>query len=178
MRKVKHPFQPHYIAMGGSYGCLPDNCAVYKTPKDAVEGLNSIYELSTRQVRELRRTGSVLLTRGQGGEYYEWSECKWSECNCPEPWIHDDGFTESQWKTEHGWDDFYEGRLSWYEGASAYYIVDELTDNEACCGDGVDMFSTEAGNAIYPGTKAFDRAMNRLVKEYETFEAYFRRSNK
>jgi hypothetical protein len=63
--------------------------------------------------------------------------------------------------------------LSWYETSSAYFIVDDETGREACCGDGVDMFETEGGDSISPGTPQFDQAMDELVKDPETKEAYF-----
>ena len=54
-------------------------------------------------------------------------------------------------------------------------MVDTKTGNEAIMGDGVDMFSPESGRSISPGTKTFDRYMNRFVKssQDEIGEAYF-----
>lgn len=67
-------------------------------------------------------------------------------------------------------------RYQWYEGASAYYIVDTKTNEEACMGDGVDMFYTESDRAISPGTIAFDRAMDYMFRHEQSTlgEAYFR----
>lgn len=62
----------HYIAMNGSHGCLPDNADVYETVGDAVEGLDFIFEFSTRQKRELKRA-----------DY-----CEIVECACKNPEVH------------------------------------------------------------------------------------------
>ena len=85
----------HWIASGGEYGCLPDNCDAYPNKKGAVDSMIALYELSRRQATELRQTGIVNLRRDQGGEM-----CKVSDCNCHEPWIHsDDG-------DKYNWDDY------------------------------------------------------------------------
>ena len=66
-------------------------------------------------------------------------------------------------------------RYTWYETASGYNIVDNMTGEAAVMGDGVDMFMTETGRSISPGTASFDRAMNSFVRssQAEIGEAYF-----
>lgn len=85
----------HFIAMNGSYGCLPDACYVLRTRKDAVDTLADSLELSKRQKAELRQTGSVNCTRSQGADY-----CEVTECSCSTPWIHDEMATEGEWTNE------------------------------------------------------------------------------
>ena len=82
----------HYIAMGGEHGCMPDNCGAYLTLKYAIEGLNEIYELSKRQLKELKDYGSTELRRSQGGAY-----CEVSECHCDFPWEHEEFGDKSDW---------------------------------------------------------------------------------
>lgn len=83
----------HYIAMGGEYGSLPDNCGAYKKRKDAINSMISLYELSRRQATELRKYGTVALKRTQGGAY-----CEVSECDCAEPWEHDEFGDRNEWE--------------------------------------------------------------------------------
>lgn len=73
----------HFIAMNGSYGCIPD----------AVDTLVDSLELSRRQTTELRQTGSVACKRSQGADY-----CEISECTCDTPWSHDEQATEEEWQ--------------------------------------------------------------------------------
>lgn len=85
----------HFIAMGGTYGCLPDNCSAYHTKEDAIEGLNLIYELDEDQVKNLEVSNYTNLTPEQGGQH-----CTVSECNCDEPWEHDEFGEKQEWMTE------------------------------------------------------------------------------
>lgn len=82
----------HFIAMNGSFGCIPDACYVLRTRKDAVDTMKDSLELSRRQTTELRQTGSVNCTRSQGADY-----CEISECDCKEPWTHDENASEDDW---------------------------------------------------------------------------------
>jgi hypothetical protein len=50
-----------------------------------VESLAELHELSVRQRRELKRTGSVELRKNQGAEY-----CEVSDCDCADVSVHDD----------------------------------------------------------------------------------------
>jgi hypothetical protein len=83
----------HYIAMGGEYGCMPDNCSTYRSRADAIEGLDSIYELTSEQKDELKVSNTVRLTREQGGAY-----CEVSECSCSSPWEHEEFGCEEDWE--------------------------------------------------------------------------------
>jgi hypothetical protein len=73
----------HFIAMGGEHGCIPDNCQAYTSIENAVNGLDDIYELSLRQLKELQDSGSTELKRKQGGAY-----CSIYPCDCDSPWEH------------------------------------------------------------------------------------------
>lgn len=76
---------------------MPDNCDAYGTEEDAIEGLNSIYELSKRQLTELKVNGITELRRDQGGSY-----CEVSACSCDEPWEH------SEWNNPDSWMEYRE----------------------------------------------------------------------
>lgn len=90
----------HFIALGGSHGCLPDNCQAYETLESAIDGLDFIYELETWQRVELSKLStlrdadglSVALNADQGGAY-----CEVSRCDCSEPWIHGEGDDPDNW---------------------------------------------------------------------------------
>ena len=82
----------HYIAMGGEHGCMPDNCQAYTSLEDAIDGLDNIYELNKRQLRELKRDGTTELNRNQGGAY-----CEISECDCDSPWEHAEFDDKDNW---------------------------------------------------------------------------------
>ena len=76
----------HYIAMGGTYGCLPDNCAALPTLTGAVEELATIYELGSARQRTLRRNRYLDLDNGRdGGDY-----CEIVECDCGDMECHND----------------------------------------------------------------------------------------
>src|SRR5262245_4643830 len=92
MEVVNMSERTHYIAMGGTYGCLPDNCSALEKMSAAVETLTNIYELSQRQQRDLRKFGYSNLKHDQGGDY-----CEISECQCREPWVHSDQDRPEDW---------------------------------------------------------------------------------
>lgn len=75
----------HYIAMNGSHGCLPDNADVYDTVDDAVVGLDSIFEFSKAQRKELRRDYYLELKGPEDGADY----CEIVECDCKHPEQHE-----------------------------------------------------------------------------------------
>lgn len=64
-------------------------------------------------------------------------------------------------------------KLEWYETSSAFYIVDVISKRERCMGDGVDMFTNEDGESIDVGTPEFYAALNEIMNDEETYEAYF-----
>ena len=78
-------FERHYIAMGGEIGCLPDNCYSYDRLQQAVDSLADLYELSKRQIGELKSYGITYLRPDQGGAY-----CEITECECDDPDQHND----------------------------------------------------------------------------------------
>ena len=82
----------HFIAMGGEFGCMPDNCSTCRSFEGAVSTLDTIYELSETQVKYLKAIGIAYLTREQGGAY-----CDVSECDCDTPWIHDEFGVKDDW---------------------------------------------------------------------------------
>lgn len=87
----------HFIAMGGLHGCLPSHCEVYDNYEDAVSGLTDIYELGKRRAELLRKNGGLELNmRRDGNQYVEITEC-----DCDEPWIHDEGITQKGWEMDH-----------------------------------------------------------------------------
>lgn len=92
MSTTKTTVRTHYISMGGSHGCLPDNCNAYHFEEHAVDAMTELYELSDEQVEELKATGSVELTSEQGGEY-----CEVSACTCERPWEHSEDDSEDEW---------------------------------------------------------------------------------
>lgn len=60
------------------------------------------------------------------------------------------------------------------EYSSGFEIVHRPTGKTAWMSDGVDMFTTESGRSIWPGTKAWERAAkNWLRGQGELYEAYF-----
>lgn len=61
--------------------------------------------------------------------------------------------------------------VTWSESSSAYWF--DCGYRTACCGDGVDMFFTEDGEAISPGTPEFEACMDAACLDPETWEAYF-----
>jgi hypothetical protein len=83
----------HYIGMNGSSGCLPDSCNVYTSEQSAVESLTDLLELTEEQSAELLESGLVYCTQEQGADY-----ASVTECSCNEPWQHQDGETEKQFR--------------------------------------------------------------------------------
>lgn len=63
--------------------------------------------------------------------------------------------------------------LSWYETSSAFYVVDNDTGRERCMGDGVDMFHAEDGESLDSGSPEFYAALDQMITDAETYEAYF-----
>ncbi len=93
--------KPHYIAMSGSHGCLPDHLACFKKYSEAVRDLIDVFQLPRDGVKatELRKRGYVELDEVDypernehryGAEYAEIQKC-----NCDHPKIHDEDFQES-----------------------------------------------------------------------------------
>jgi hypothetical protein len=66
-------------------------------------------------------------------------------------------------------------RYTWYEGATAFYVVDTETGTKRCMGDGVGMFSTVSGRSLNVATKPFYAALNRMFRDEQATigEAYF-----
>ncbi len=62
-----------------------------------------------------------------------------------------------------------------YEGASAFYIVDERTGKTCGIGDGVDWLLDDNGEPLDVGTDEFYAALERMVAEDGATlrEAYF-----
>lgn len=68
------------------------------------------------------------------------------------------------------------GRFVVYSGATAFYVVDTVTGQEACIGDGVDTLFDEEGYARTDlDSQAFveDLAQDFNSNESEILEAYF-----
>jgi hypothetical protein len=84
----------HYVAMGGSRGCLPDYCEVHTTLSDAVEDLARTYVTASKKA--LRQNRYCDLSRslrhpvfgGASGDAAEY--CEIQECSCDNPLIHSD----------------------------------------------------------------------------------------
>jgi hypothetical protein len=86
----------HYIAMGGSRGCLPDYCEVHTTLNAAVEDLAQTYVTASKKT--LRKDRYCALSRsprhldpwdvGARGDAAEY--CEIQECSCDNPLIHSD----------------------------------------------------------------------------------------
>jgi hypothetical protein len=85
---------PHYIAMSGHHGCLPDHCEVFESRKDAVEDLTQLFELGRTRKARLHRDSYLELTASPievaqghsfGAEY-----CEIETCDCDNPLTHSD----------------------------------------------------------------------------------------
>jgi hypothetical protein len=70
----------HYHAMSGSHGCMPDNNETYSTPAAAISDLVELFEMSRRQIKELKRNWTIELHPADGAEYAEVTECTEPEC--------------------------------------------------------------------------------------------------
>jgi hypothetical protein len=70
----------HYIAMSGSYGCLPDNVAVFERKSEAINHIINTFELPINGTKadNLRKTRYTNLGRDYGADYAEIVKC---ECN-------------------------------------------------------------------------------------------------
>jgi len=88
----------HYIGMGGMHGYMPNFCDVYSTYKNCIEGIACIQDLGKNRKARLKRDGCLELNlRRDGNEYVEIQEC-----DCNEPWIHQDGESKDSWIKEYG----------------------------------------------------------------------------
>jgi hypothetical protein len=67
------------------------------------------------------------------------------------------------------------GRITVYEGTSAFWIVRNSDGEERCMGDGVDMITSEDGCSLMVGTPEFYTALQSIVggSAEEMEEAYF-----
>ena len=92
--------KPHYIAMSGSHGCLPDHLACFKKYSEAVQDLIDVFELPRDGVKatELRKRGYVELDEadwpGRNEHRYGAEYAEIQKCNCDHPEIHDENFQE------------------------------------------------------------------------------------
>lgn len=81
---------PHFIAMSGLHGCLPDNCATYDSRADAAQSLIDLFELNPARKADydiefsIRDAGYAELRAEHGAQY-----CEIVECNCDHPENHE-----------------------------------------------------------------------------------------
>ena len=77
----------HYIAMSGSYGCIPDNIATFERKADAIYHIICTFELALygRKADDLRKTGYTDLGGDYGADYAEIVKC-----NCSNSEIHEE----------------------------------------------------------------------------------------
>ena len=80
----------HFIAMSGTFGCIPDNIAAFPTYSEAVQHLIDVFDLPPygKKAKGLRECGYVTLDedggpnsseiRDFGADYAEIVKC---ECN-------------------------------------------------------------------------------------------------
>lgn len=87
-------FPGHYIAGSGERGCLYDSCHVYRTLKDAVEGLAETFGLGRTRKAQLKRNRSLELKPDRDGAEY----CEITACSCATPWVHDEDADENDWQ--------------------------------------------------------------------------------
>jgi len=93
--------KPHYIAMSGYHGCLPDHLACFKKYSEAVRDLIDVFQLPRDGVKaaELRKCGYVELDEadwpGRNEHRYGAEYAEIQKCNCDHPKIHDEDFQES-----------------------------------------------------------------------------------
>jgi hypothetical protein len=85
---------PHYVAMSGMHGCLPDHCEVFESHKDAAEDLTQLFDLGSTRKARLRKDSYLELTPNPveesqdedfGAEY-----CEITVCDCDNPLVHSD----------------------------------------------------------------------------------------
>jgi CO dehydrogenase/acetyl-CoA synthase delta subunit len=92
--------KPHYIAMSGYHGCLPDHLACFKKYSEAVRDLIDVFQLPRDGVKatELRKCGYVELDEadwpGRNEHRYGAEYAEIQKCNCDHPKIHDEDFQE------------------------------------------------------------------------------------
>ena len=67
----------HFIAMSGSYGCLPDNVMVFERKSEAVNHIINTFELALygRKADNLREVGYADLGGDYGADYAEIVRC-------------------------------------------------------------------------------------------------------
>jgi hypothetical protein len=88
----------HYIAMSGDHGCLPDHCEVYPTVTGAENDLIGLFELGAKRARVVRVDQYLELNPRRDGASY----CEIQVCDCPEPWVHQDGMSQTEFIREYG----------------------------------------------------------------------------
>lgn len=76
---------PHYIAMAGMRGYLPNYCEVYYDPGDAAEDLANMHDLTPEDQAILAEKLYLGLPSEAGNEYAEIQIC-----HCETPEIHSD----------------------------------------------------------------------------------------
>ncbi len=76
---------PHFIAMSGDHGYMPDYCSVYDSAEHAAEGLGCVHELSPRDIRRLANTGYLELGGPEAGASY----AEIIGCSCKTPEAHE-----------------------------------------------------------------------------------------
>ena len=69
--------KPHFIAMSGSYGCLPDNVTVFERKSEALNHIINTFELALygRKADNLREVGYADLGGDYGADYAEIVRC-------------------------------------------------------------------------------------------------------
>jgi len=79
---------PHWVAMSGSYGCLPDYCEAFGSYAEALESLRVLFELEEHAALEaaLASEGYAELGRDFGADYAEIIPC-----HCARPSVHSSG---------------------------------------------------------------------------------------
>lgn len=88
--------KPHYIAMSGSHGCLPDHLACFKKYSEAVRDLIDVFQLPRYGVKaaELRKCGYVELDEadwpGRNEHRYGADYAEIVKCNCSNSEIHEE----------------------------------------------------------------------------------------
>ena len=67
----------HFIAMSGSYGCIPDNIATFERKADAIYHIICTFELALygRKADNLREVGYADLGGDYGADYAEIVRC-------------------------------------------------------------------------------------------------------
>src|SRR6266404_7398863 len=85
---------PHYIAMSGQHGCLPDHCEVFESNKDAVQDLVQLFELGRTRAARLRKDSYLELIPNpieeKQGEDFGAEYCEIAVCDCDNPLVHSD----------------------------------------------------------------------------------------